>query len=168
MINYSIKINFLILGLFESVENNQEDQLQELLRKEDSISHINTLNNDGFSLLDVAVLLNFHAVIKTLLLLPCGAGFDVSGNIENHLNTLICESEQKLCQLVNASTSSSGPNGVLIDADKQKASYEKRIKLLKQMTKNWQTLETPSSPFSFSVGKCQASNVKNFLLNFIF
>lgn len=116
--------------------------------------HINTLNNDGLSPLDVAVLLENHAIVKVLLQYGANAGFDSNDSIEAHVNTLLLDSEQKLYQLTTGSgASSSGPSGLLLDFDKQKSFYEKRAKLLRKMVSGWQNLQIPDSPISFSVGK---------------
>jgi hypothetical protein len=114
------------------------------------------LNNDGFSPLDVAVLLEHHAMIKILLLHGANVGIESSGKVENHLKALIADSDQKLHQITNTSatsTSSSGQNGLTLDVDKQKSCYDQRIKLLKKMIVGWQNLRIPDSPFSFSVGE---------------
>lgn len=119
-----------------------------MLEKDGAQSHINTLNNDGLSPLDVAVLLDNNAIIKILLHHGASAGIESNDSIEAHVNSLLIESEQKLYQ--NAGTSSSS---TLVDSDQQKSLYEKRVKLLRKMLIGWQNLKTPDSPFSFSVGK---------------
>lgn len=142
----------VISALFESIENNQQDQLKDLLSK-DAVAHVNTVNNDGFSPLDVSVLLDNHSITKVLLLNGASAGYDISDNIENHLHTLIFETEQQLHKLVNTPASSSAPNGTVSDSEKQKSFFDKRIKLLRKMIGGWQSLQIPNSPFSFSAGK---------------
>lgn len=128
------------------------EKLKTILETDVGDSHVNTLNNDGFSSLDIAVLLENHAMIKILLLHGANSGIEPSGNVENHLKALIADSEQKLYQLANTSTSS-GQNGMILDVDKQKSLYDQRIKLLKKMIVGWQNLRIPDSPFSFSVGE---------------
>lgn len=98
-------------------------------------------------------MLDNRSITKVLLLNGASAGYDVSENIENHLNTLISETEQKLGKLVNTPASSSAPNGIISDTEKQKSYFEKRIKLLRKMIGGWQSMQIPSSPFSFSAGK---------------
>lgn len=145
---------FLFAALFESIENNQVEKLKTILENGGDL-HVNTLNNDGFSPLDVAVLLENHAMVKVLLLHGSSAALEASGNIENHLKALIADSEQKLYRISNtsATSTSSGQNGIILEGDKQKAFYEQRIKLLKKMIVGWQNLRIPDSPFSFSVGE---------------
>lgn len=140
--------NDFLAALFEFIENNQVEKLKTLLAKDCAQSHINTLNNDGLSPLDVAVLLDNNAIIKILLHHGASAGIESNDSIEAHVNSLLIESEQKLYQ--NAGSSSSA---TLVDSDKQKSLYEKRVKLLRKMLIGWQNLKTPDSPFSFSVGK---------------
>lgn len=130
------------------------EKLKSILAKDSGKIHVNTLNNDGFSLLDLAILLENHAMTKILLLHGATAGIEMSGNVENHLKALIIDSEEKLHQLANTSTtSSSGQNGLIPDGDKQKTFYDQRIKLLKKMVIGWQNQTVPNSPFSFSVGE---------------
>jgi hypothetical protein len=128
------------------------EKLKTILEKDGGKLHVNTLNNDGFSLLDLAILLENHAMTKILLLHGATAGIESSGNLESHLKALITDSEQKLQQLSNTSTSSNH-NGLISDADKQKNFYDQRMKLLKKMVVGWQNLRIPDAPFSFSVGE---------------
>lgn len=121
------------------------DKLRALLDKEES--HINDLTNDGLSLLDAAVLLDSSTITKVLLQNGARSGLDANDSIDNHLNALLLDAEQKLYQ-VQAPTSS----GMVVDSDKQKSFYDKRVKLLRKMMIGWQNLRTPDSPFSFSIG----------------
>lgn len=139
----------LILALFESVENNQVETLKSILEKDGS-PLINTLNNDGFSALDIAVLLDYHQIIKALLQHGAKVGLDPNESIETHLNVLLSTSEQKFGQL--ASTALTSSTGLTLEHEKEKSSYEKRIKLLRKMLIGWAALRIPDSPFSFSIG----------------
>lgn len=123
------------------------------------------MNNDGLSPLDVAVLLENHGIVKILLQHGANAGFDSNDSIETHVSNLLRDSEQKLYQLTSGSgASSSGQSCLLLDIDKQKSFYEKRVKLLKKMVSGWQNLQIPDSPFSFSVGKnLSRISFKNFI-----
>jgi ankyrin repeat protein len=140
----------LILALFESIENNQVECLKSLLDKDGKL-HINALNNDGLSPLDIAVLLENHVIIKILLQHGAYVGIDSNEDIENHLNALLMSSEQKLYQITNTSaTTSSGQSST--DNDKDKLLYDKRIKILRKMIIGWKNLRIPDTPFSFSIG----------------
>lgn len=142
----------LFSALFESIENNQVDKLKTLLDKHGGEAHVNTLNNDGLSPLDVAVLLENHTIIKILLQHGANEVFDPNESIEAHLNTLLHDSEQKLYQLSNVpEPSSSSP--LMVDCDNQKSLYEKRVKVLRKMVTGWKNLRIPDTPFSFSIGK---------------
>lgn len=144
--------SFLILALFESIENNQVETLRTILKTDAGVIHINTLNNDELSPLDIAVLLDNHAIIKVLLQFGADSGMETVENIENHLNTLLLGSEQKLYVISSKTTpsTSSGP-----ESDRERSFYEKRIKLLRKMLVGWQNLRIPDSPFSFSIGLCE-------------
>lgn len=135
------------------------EKLRTVLEKEGGELHVNTLNNDGFSPLDVAVLLDNQSIIKTLLQFGANEGID-SKDVESHLNTLLVDSEQKHLQLNSSpAPSSSSQNLMGLDFEKQKTFYDARIRLLKKMTNGWQKLQAPNSPFSFSIGE-------NFILKF--
>lgn len=134
-----------------------------ILDKEGGKSHINTLNNDELSPLDIAVLLENHSIVKILLKHGAVTGTEASEDVASHLNALLLSTEKKLHQLVNASTNSSG--GV----DSDKSYFDKRIKLLKKMLIGWQNLRIPDTPFSFSIGLLDIDNsgqfrVHNFLI----
>jgi hypothetical protein len=135
-----------VVALFESIESNQVDKLKALLEKEES--HINDLTSDGLSLLDVAVLLDSSSITKVLLQNGARSGLEANDSIDNHLNALLLDAEQKLYQVQAPSSS-----GVVLDSDKQKSLYDKRVKLLRKMMIGWQNLRTPDSPFSFSIGE---------------
>lgn len=143
----------IISALFESIENNQVETLKSILDKEGGRAHINTLNNDELSPLDIAVLLENHSIVKILLKHGAVAGADPSEDVVKHLNTLLLSSERKLQQIANESSnsSSSGQSGS-VDNEKEKSFFDKRIKLLKKMLVGWQNLRIPDSPFSFSIG----------------
>lgn len=142
------------------------DKLRTVLEKEGGGLHVNTLNNDGFSPLDVAVLLDNQSIIKMLLQFGANEGID-SNDVETHLNTLLIDSEQKYHQL-NTSPSSSSQNLMGLDFEKQKTFYDVRIRLLKRMTSGWQKLQAPNSPFSFSIGKKFYNKTREQLLSPIF
>lgn len=137
--------------------------MKAILDKEGGKSHINTLNNDELSPLDIAVLLENHSIVKILLKHGAITGIEASEDVASHLNALLLSTERKLHQLANASTNSSG--GV----DSDKSYFDKRIKLLKKMLIGWQNLRIPDTPFSFSIGSSDIDNsgqfrVHNFLI----
>lgn len=139
------------LALFECVEENQYEQLKALLEQKQL--NINALNNDGFSVLDLAVLLNSRSITKLLLQHGAQTGNFPNENIESHLNTLLSDSEKKLSQINSSSTSSSGQ--ISVGLESEKISVERRIKLIRKMINGWQRLRAPDPPFSFTIGKCR-------------
>jgi ankyrin repeat protein len=145
--------NFNFAALFESIESNQSEKLLAILDKESGAAQVNTVNSDGFSPLDIAVLLDNHTIIKTLLEHGANVSLESNKTTEAHLNDLLLEAEQKLYQV--ASTSDESTSSVL-ESDKQKLYYDKRVKLLRKMMIGWQSLRVPDMPFSFSIGNNRA------------
>jgi ankyrin repeat protein len=133
--------SIIIAALFECVEENQYEQLKSILEQKQL--NVNALNNDGFSVLDLAVLLNCRQITKLLLQHGAQTGNFPTDNLESHLNSLLAESENKLSQ-INASI------GQISEADKN--SIERRIKLIRKMINGWQRLRVPDPPFSFTIG----------------
>lgn len=138
------------LALFECVEDNKYDQLKSLLEQKQL--NVNALNNDGFSVLDLAVLINNRAIIKLLLQHQAQTGSFPKENIESHLNTLLADAEKKLSQFVTNVGSSTGQGIMGLEIERQKLTIEKRIKLIRKMINGWQRLKVPDPPFSFTIG----------------
>ena len=130
------------------MEENQYEQLKTLLEQKQL--NVNALNNDGFSVLDLAVLLNSRQITKLLLQHGAQSGNFPNENIESHLNALLADAEKKLSQINSSSTSSSGQ--ISVGLESEKISVERRIKLIRKMINGWQRLRVPESPFSFTIG----------------
>lgn len=149
-----VDINFiqiLIVALFECVEANQFEQLKILL--EQKHLNVNALNDDGFSVLDLAVLLTNRQITKLLLQHGAQTGNFPVDNIEGHLSKLLADAEKKLSQIF-ASTSSSTSNTISVGLESEKCIIERRIKLITTMINGWQRLRAPDPPFSFTIGMC--------------
>ncbi|KAG5674408.1 hypothetical protein PVAND_004382 [Polypedilum vanderplanki] len=148
-VNKSFEPSSSAYALFECVEDNKYDQLKSLLEQKQL--NVNALNNDGFSVLDLAVLINNRAIIKLLLQHQAQTGNFPKENIESHLNTLLADAEKKLSQCIsNAGTSTS--QGIMgFEIERQKLTIEKRIKLIRKMINGWQRLKVPDPPFSFTI-----------------
>ena len=116
--------------------------------------NVNALNNDGFSVLDLAVLINNRPITKLLLQYGAQSGNFPVESIETHLNSLLSNSEKKLAQFVS-STGSSSQGCIGPETERQKLTIEKRIKLIRKMINGWQRLKVPDPPFSFTIGKIQ-------------
>lgn len=130
------------------MEENQYEQLKILLEQKQL--NVNALNNDGFSVLDLAVLLNSRPITKLLLQHKAHSGNFPTENIESHLNKLLVDAEKKLSQ-INASASSS-TSQISVGLESEKIIVEKRIKLIRKMINGWQRLRVPDPPFSFTIG----------------
>ncbi|KAL7044239.1 hypothetical protein ACKWTF_001845 [Chironomus riparius] len=135
-------------ALFECVEENQYDQLKSLLEQKQL--NVNALNNDGFSVLDLAVLINNRPITKLLLQYGAHSGNFPVESLETHLNSLLTNSEKKLAQFVS-STGSSSQSCIGPESERQKLTIEKRIKLIRKMINGWQRLKVPDPPFSFTI-----------------
>lgn len=133
------------------MEENQYDQLKSLLDQKQL--NVNALNNDGFTILDLAVLIYNRAIVKLLLQYGAQTGSFPVENIENHLNSLLTDAEKKLAQVVSNTTASSSQSYIGIDTERQKLGIEKRIKLVRKMINGWQRLKVPDPPFAFSIGE---------------
>ena len=114
--------------------------------------NVNALNNDGFSVLDLAVLINNRPITKLLLQHGAQTGNFPVESLETHLNTLLANSEKKLAQFVS-NTGSSSQGCIGLETERQKLMIEKRIKLIRKMINGWQRLKVPDPPFSFTIGK---------------
>lgn len=144
-----VDIITLILALFECVEENQFEQLKILLEQKQL--NVNALNDDGFSVLDLAVLLTNRQITKLLLQHGAQTGNFPVENIEIHLNKLLADAEKKLSHIF-ASTSSSTNTQISVGLESEKISIERRIKLITKMINGWQRLRAPDPPFSFTIG----------------
>lgn len=144
------------------MEENQYDQLKSLLEQKQL--NINSLNDDGFSILDLAVLINNRTITKLLLQHGAQTGNFPVENIENHLNTLLTDTEKKLAQFVTNAGTSSSQSCIGLETERQKLAIEKRIKLIRKMINGWQRLKVPDAPFSFTIGN-ESSN-SYFLSNY--
>ena len=141
------------------MEENQFEQLKILL--EQNNFNVNALNSDGFSVLDLAVLLNNRPMTKLLLQHKAQSANFPSENIENHLAALLSDSEKKLSQINSSSSTSSSSVGL----ETEKIIVEKRIKLIRKMVNGYQKLRKPDAPFSFTIGMfTQIKKKKHFFL----
>lgn len=133
------------------MEEYQFEQLKVLL--EQKHLNVNALNDDGFSVLDLAVLLTNRQITKLLLQHGAQTGNFPVENIEGHLNKLLADAEKKLSQIF-ASTSSSTSTQISVGLESEKCIIERRIKLITKMINGWQRLRAPDPPFSFTIGMC--------------
>ncbi|XP_055322318.1 uncharacterized protein LOC129578170 isoform X3 [Sitodiplosis mosellana] len=156
-----------VAALFSAVENGHLEKARTILESTDV--DINSLNSDGLSPLDVAVLSNNRSLTKMLLQHGATEGnkFKSTDSLGNHLNNLLREAENRIQELsgiedtpqapfsTRASFSSiigtayagpsvSGCTGT--ETDKQIGMWERRIKGLRRMLLGWDQTKPPDPP----------------------
>lgn len=130
----------------------------------------NSLNSDGLSALDVAVLMNNRLMAKLLLQHGALPGPQSSDNLGNYLNSLMFDAEQKLhhlggisettaAQAFNTRASFSSIIGSTsqsctgTETERQMGIWERRIRGLRRMLTGWNMIEIPDPPISFTIGR---------------
>lgn len=130
----------------------------------------NSLNSDGLSALDIAVLMNNRLMAKLLLQHGALPGPQSSDNLGNYLSSLMFDAEQKLhhlggisetatAQAFNTRASFSSIIGSTsqsctgTETERQMGIWERRIRGLRRMLTGWHMIEIPDPPISFSIGK---------------
>ncbi|XP_074605789.1 ankyrin repeat and fibronectin type-III domain-containing protein 1-like isoform X2 [Acropora palmata] len=85
-------------ALIEAIVRNESDHMRNILESE--LIDVNGLNDDGFSPLDVAVMLGRPSVIKMLLLYGAQEGTKLPNNyLSKHINMLLKEAELRVDDL---------------------------------------------------------------------
>lgn len=142
---------------------------------------VNSLNSDGLSALDIAVLMNNRQMAKLLLQYGALPGPQSSDNLGNYLSSLMFDAEQKLHHLAGicetaASQSfntrasfssiigSTSQSCTGTETERQMGVWEKRIRGLRRMVSGWQQIAIPDPPLSFSIGK---KNLLSFVYNIL-
>ncbi|KAG4075868.1 hypothetical protein HA402_003694 [Bradysia odoriphaga] len=162
------QINIHLHALFAAVENGHLDKARTILESTDV--DVNSLNSDGLSPLDVAVLSNNRSLTKMLLEHGAieGTQFKNSDSLGNHLNSLLHDAENRIHELgsgaedisqppfsTRASFSSiignayPGPSVTGCagnEADKQIGIWERRVKGLRRMLLGWDQVKPPDPP----------------------
>ncbi|XP_049817765.1 uncharacterized protein LOC109604148 isoform X2 [Aethina tumida] len=93
------RVNIHLHALFAAVEHGHLEKARTILESTDV--DVNSLNNDGLSPLDVAVLSNNRPLVKMLISFGATEGnkFSNSDKIGNHLKQLLGEAEMRLQEL---------------------------------------------------------------------
>lgn len=130
---------------------------------------VNSLNSDGLSALDIAVLMNNRQMAKLLLQQGALPGPQSSDNLGNYLNSLMFDAEQKLHHLAGVSETaasqafntrasfssiigSTSQSCTGTETERQMGVWERRIRGLRRMIAGWQKIEIPDPPISFTIG----------------
>lgn len=155
------------VALFSNVEHNLLDKVRSILENTDV--DVNSVNSDGLSALDIAVLMNNRQMAKLLLQHGALPGPQSSDNLENYLNSLMFDAEQKLHHLAGISENaaaqtfntrasfssiigSTSQSCTGTETERQMGVWERRIRGLRRMITGWQLIEIPDPPISFTIG----------------
>lgn len=162
-----IFVRFYDVALFSNVEHNLLDKVRSILENTDV--DVNSLNSDGLSALDIAVLMKNRQMAKLLLQNGALPGPQSSDNLGNYLNSLIFDAEQKLHHLGGISETaaahayntrasfssiigSTSQSCTGTETERQMGVWEKRIRGLRRLITGWQMIQIPDPPISFTIG----------------
>ncbi|XP_073945579.1 uncharacterized protein isoform X3 [Choristoneura fumiferana] len=152
-------------ALFAAVEHGYLDKARNILESTDV--DVNSLNPDGLSPLDVAVLANNRQLVRMLMEFGAkeGTQFKSSEALGAHLRRLTREAEARLhevagcfperaCRDEACTRSSAGgqagttgcAGGAGSEKDKQAQHWERRVRTLKRLVHGWQQARAPPPP----------------------
>lgn len=167
-----VKGHRAIVALFAAVEHGHLDKARTILESTDV--DINSVNSDGLSLLDVAVLSNNRPLAKMLVAFGAQEGnqFKSPESLGSHLASLLSEAEHRVQEL-GGSTSGSGGTNLLEPPsshrasfstqhnnltgcggsaeDKQLALWERRARALRKMLLGFDQARPPDMPFLVAI-----------------
>ncbi|XP_011866919.1 PREDICTED: uncharacterized protein LOC105561495 isoform X5 [Vollenhovia emeryi] len=167
-----VKGHRAIVALFAAVEHGHLDKARTILESTDV--DINSVNSDGLSPLDVAVLSNNRPLAKMLVAFGAQEGnqFKSPESLGSHLASLLSEAEHRVQEL-GGSTSGSGGTTLLeppsshrasfstqhnnptgcggSTEDKQLALWERRARALRKMLLGFDQARPPDMPFLVAV-----------------
>ncbi|KYN00199.1 Ankyrin repeat and fibronectin type-III domain-containing protein 1 [Cyphomyrmex costatus] len=164
-------LNIHLHALFAAVEHGHLDKARTILESTDV--NINSVNSDGLSPLDVAVLSNNRLLAKMLVAFGAQEGnqFKSPESLGNHLASLLSEAEHRVQEL-GGSTSDSGGTNLLeppchratfstqhnnltgcsgSTEDKQLALWERRSRALRKMLLGFDQARPPDIPFLVAI-----------------
>ncbi|XP_033214419.1 ankyrin repeat and fibronectin type-III domain-containing protein 1 isoform X3 [Belonocnema kinseyi] len=160
-------LNIHLHALFAAVEHGHLDKARTILESTDV--DVNSVNSDGLSPLDVAVLSNNRALAKMLVTFGAQEGnqFKSPESLGSHLASLLSEAEHRVQEL-GGSTSGSGGTNLLEPVshrssfsaqhnnltgcsgnteDKQLALWERRARALRKMLLGFDQARPPDMPY---------------------
>ncbi|XP_028898758.2 uncharacterized protein LOC105216385 isoform X1 [Zeugodacus cucurbitae] len=166
------QINLHQHALFSAVEHGHLDKARTILESTDV--DVNSINSDGLSALDVAVLSNNRSMTKMLLQHGAIEGTQFSSDtIGNKLNALLKDAESRiqdlsgtsdggLCQptftsrpsissIIIGNTGSSVTGCTGNEIEKQIGIWERRVKGLRRLLLGWDQTRPPDAPASVTV-----------------
>ncbi|KAI4487178.1 hypothetical protein M0804_005327 [Polistes exclamans] len=165
-------LNIHLHALFAAVEHGHLDKARTILESTDV--DVNSVNSDGLSPLDVAVLSNNRPLAKMLVTFGAQEGnqFKSPESLGSHLASLLLEAEHRVQEL-GGSTSGSGGSTLLeppsshrasfstqhnnltgcggSTEDKQLALWERRARALRKMLLGFDQARPPDMPFMVAI-----------------
>ncbi|XP_024940813.1 uncharacterized protein LOC107267862 isoform X3 [Cephus cinctus] len=165
-------LNIHLHALFAAVEHGHLDKARTILESTDV--DVNSVNSDGLSPLDVAVLSNNRPLAKMLVAFGAQEGnqFKSPESLGSHLASLLSEAEHRVQEL-GGNTSGSGSSATLLEPpshrasfstqhnnltgcggsaeDKQLALWERRARALRKMLLGFDQARPPDMPFLVAV-----------------
>ncbi|XP_046608985.1 uncharacterized protein LOC124299719 isoform X4 [Neodiprion virginianus] len=165
-----VKGHRAVVALFAAVEQGHLDKARTILESTDV--DVNSVNSDGLSPLDVAVLSNNRPLAKMLVAFGAQEGnqFKSPESLGSHLASLLSEAEHRVQELGGSSTSMgttlleppshrasfSTPQNNLTGCggnaeDKQLALWERRARALRKMLLGFDQARPPDMPFLVAV-----------------
>lgn len=181
------QLNIHLQALFAAVEHGHLDKARTILESTDV--DVNSVNNDGLSPLDVAVLANNRTLTRVLM----GFGAKEGNQLKTpdalgaHLRRLAREAEARLHELAGCgappgaptctddsigagctrsaapASGGAGPTGcaggAAAERDKQTQHWERRTRALKRMVLGWQQMKVPPAPLPPELDVCGAHSV---------
>ncbi|RWS12860.1 ankyrin repeat and fibronectin type-III domain-containing protein 1-like protein, partial [Dinothrombium tinctorium] len=158
------KFNFDVQALFAAVEREQLDRAKTLLESTDL--DVNSVNSDGFTALDIAVMTLNISIVKLLQKHGAkeGAAYSYRESREKQLNYLLREAEQSLSDLngyvLTAATNGSLSAALLKEKERQKMLWERRLAFLQRLKAGFIQLQIPDSLLSVCIEVVGSSSIK--------
>lgn len=158
----------MLIALFAAVEHGHVDKAKTILESTDV--DVNSVNSDGLSPLDVAVLSNNRPLTKVLIAFGAQEGnqFGSPESLAGHLRQLTCEAERRVAELSGTSGSHPSIDGELRSAppyvsasvsDKTLCLWERRAKGLNKMLLGFEQARPPDIPFLVAVDVTSKNSV---------
>uniref|UniRef100_A0A1B6E9F7 Ankyrin repeat and fibronectin type-III domain-containing protein 1 n=1 Tax=Clastoptera arizonana TaxID=38151 RepID=A0A1B6E9F7_9HEMI len=150
-------IDIHLHALFAAVEHGHVDKAKTILESTDV--DVNSLNSDGLSPLDVAVLSNNKPLTKVLIAFGAQEGnqFGSPESLAGHLRQLACEAERRVSELgggsgghIDVEPRSAPPYTTAVN-DKTLCLWERRAKGLNKMILGFDQARPPDIPFLVAV-----------------
>ncbi|CAG4937103.1 unnamed protein product [Parnassius apollo] len=172
------QVNIHLQALFAAVEHGYLDKARNILESTDV--DVNSVNPDGLSPLDVAVLANNRQLARMLMEFGAkeGTHFKTPESLGAHLRRLSREAESRLhnvvgctpervCREESCTRSSAGgqagttgcAGGAASEKDKQAQHWERRLRTLKRLALGWQQARVPGGPAPPELEVCGAHAV---------